>query len=398
MSLSYLCLHCWRVPKLENCLFRCPECAEPGDPLDWMRLPKTHLRRVSELRKPFLGLPRWDDDEEEGRRAPVRCPDHPQARVQLFCECEYPLADQLAVSGGLVRTLGFAGPRSVGKTVLTVAMIESLHGSQHDGKRLEIRGLADSEKRFLVQFVSPLAAGEQPSPSPRAERRGELWSEDRNGQLSNFAWNVFASAPEAPAARKGPPPLVLALYDLGGESWGDHQHEALEHFDRYVSLLGSLVFVIDGAAVAADLGLWQADSWQLEPPKHDGGAEDREWFGRVKDRLAGRSQDVDLALLISKADHLWEQPSLARLHPSPEGTFEEGQGLLEDVLRQSHRGALLEEGRRDFRRVGLFAASSLGFRPGPGDVDQNGRLTRPRRPAGVTEPVWWLLGERLSRG
>jgi hypothetical protein len=106
---------------------------------------------------------------------------------------------------------------------------------------------------------------------------------------------------------------------------------------------------------------------------------------------------VDLALVVSKADHLWHRPGWEGLRPGT-GNPSAQQETLRRLLRESGRNDLWVEAHQSFGRVSLFAASNLGFCPSPEDVSRdngNTKLTRPVKPEGVVEPVLWLLGLRL---
>ncbi|HXU34512.1 MAG TPA: hypothetical protein VN851_28380 [Thermoanaerobaculia bacterium] len=390
MSERFLCLRCWRTPRRTEALYRCAACdagdTGPGAVSLPAWLPATTA--ASSDKRPVSDLlpPRWRRWLSTAR-VPEFCPDHPTTRLELFCPCERPLSAKGELFGEPVG-LGFAGPRSSGKTLLTITAISELGGRSDfppGSQRYNLLGFDGTEERFGALSGQLLRQGQRPLIT--MPELGEALEFDTS---HNFAWNVF----ETNRGRKRPTPrAVLAVYDVAGEVWGLPPHERSSRLDRYLGLLGSLVFVLDGASIAADLGLPTEDAWQANDfERETRGATDLEWFDRVRQRLdhLNRQRRTDLALVISKADHLWEA------HPDLQS--EASQETLEKLLRDTGRSGLVAAGRAEFRRVKLFAASSLGFRPGPGDVDAEGRLLRAPQPKGVTAPLLWLLDERLGKG
>lgn len=419
MSRRYLCLACWRRLPQGEALARAgaDDAAVPA----WMRAPGAgELRPVGEARGRGLAGVLLDDEPP------------PADGADLFCACGAPLTARSALEGAEELGLGFAGPRAAGKTLLTLAAVRALDGARVAGERVSLFGVGDTPRRFRELAGDFLhehrqAAATHPEPPPEQLVHG-------SGEITHLAWELFAGRGRERAG-------LVAVYDLAGETWGLPAHERRERFDRYLGLVTSLVFVVDGASVAADLGLDPRDAWDPEPRRGDGGARDEEWLGAVLDRLGGRSREVDLAVALTKGDLLWEEPRWAELRPEAaeegggaaggEGAGGEGgdgeeaaaEGVQRDAparreraaeddraaaervearsaavaaaLEESGRAGLLRAAEAHFREVALFGVSSLGFRPGPGDVDAAGRLLRAPRPAGVIEPLLWLLGRRV---
>lgn len=414
MSRRYLCLACWRRLPQGETLARAGA-DDPAVPA-WMRAPgEGELRPVGEARGRGLAGLLLDDEPP------------PEEGADLFCACGAMLTARSALEGEEELGLGFAGPRAAGKTLLTLAAVRALDGARVAGQRVSLFGVGDTPRRFRElagDFLHEHRQAEptRPEPSPEQLVAG-------TGETTHLAWELFAGRGRERAG-------LVAVYDLAGETWGLPAHERRERFDRYLGLLTSLVFVVDGASVAADLGLDPRDAWDPEPRRGDGGARDEEWLGAVLDRLGGRSRDVDLAVALTKGDLLWEDPRWAELRPeagegggsaaggedagdeasaarreSPDAPDRRRRADADDeaaaeraearslavaaALEESGRAGLLRAAEAHFREVALFGVSSLGFRPGPGDVDEAGRLLRPPRPAGVIEPLLWLLGRRV---
>ena len=382
MKEGYLCLNCWRASSRQDAFFRCESCDTAARP-DWMQRRAGALRRVRDVRRPFWAALFADD-----RGGP--CARHPKASYQLFCECGYLLTERAAVRGGAPMGLGIAGPRSSGKTLLVITMMHELHRLEVAGHRLGLVGLDDTEARFHRLSADFFDHGDKPHATAPEEAVAASWDDTRELPPGNFCWTVALEGQRRVA------PLLLAVNDLGGETWGLRSDERRERFDRYLGHLGSLVFLVDGTSMAADLGIEVRDAWDRQPPAGDRGASTRQWFSRIEERLANRARKIDLAIVISKADSLWEHDEGRALRAGAEIGDEDRQDVLARLLEASHRRSVVIDGRQRFRRVRLFAVSSLGFRPTRDDVDKRGRLKRPVDPAGVTEPVAWLLRQRLG--
>lgn len=387
MSRRYLCVVCWRARPVEELYYTCPGCErQEGNLPFWARgtepgkgRPISSLRRSWWRRRSFL------------EPAEVVCPRHSEVDLQLYCPspCGAPItrAAQVGDRGGL--GVGFAGATSAGKTIFTLAAIRKLRRARVDGYEVFLLGLGDTEERFGALESSLFGEHRRPEPTPETNSHGGM----------NFAWEVAVT--QDGATRRGRDALV-AVSDLAGETWGQPSHEPAELLDRYLELMGGVVFLLDGASVADDLGLESKDAWNREPRAGDQGTRDRQWLRWLIERLGARASEVDLALTISKGDLIWTHGDWAELKPPPnEGRLPSAEprsarsDLLQRVLDASGRGDLPASARANFRRTGVFIASSLGFRPGPGDVDSSERLVRPLAPHNVEAPVLWLLAQRL---
>lgn len=382
MSERYLCLHCWRSLPRERAFYRCGGCAGNDVP-DWMRPAAGSLQRFERLRRP------WYRRLFAEETAPTRCPKHPDAELQLFCECRYPLGERAALGRGAPLALGVAGPRSSGKTLFLVTLMDELRRREIRGRKLGIVGLDDTEERFARLSAGFFESGAKPHATPPVDEEARAWDQSSGLPAGNFAWTIAVDENR----RRPPPPMLLAVNDLGGETWGLPGHVRRELFDRYLGHVGSLVFLIDGTSLAADLGKPVEDAWDEAPPPGDRGTATRQWFARVLERLGRRARRTDLALVVSKADVLWDDGVLPKTGIGKEMRPEET--AIERVLFEARRRDVVVEARRRFRSVRLFAVSSLGFRPQEGDVDGKHHLLRPPAPSGVVEPVAWLLAQRL---
>lgn len=387
MSRRWLCVSCWRRLPAGELRYRPAEAQ--SDLPEWMRPPRVEeLRPLSELGRRGLGRLLAEDD------GPV-----PEG-VTPYCACGQPLTARAALAGGEEMGLGFAGPRSSGKTLLTLTAVRELNGHRIGGEPVGLLGIGPTAARFRALTHRLFDEHRRPEPTlPEAAR-----TRPGEGDQSNFCWEVFAGRS---ADRLG----LLTVYDLAGETWRLPSHERRERLDRYLGLLTSLVLLVDGAAVGADLGLDARDAWVKSGQPAVSGAEDEEWLSAILDRIGARSREVDLAITLSKADLLWDEPAWRALRPADGGeaaVAEEGvtaaggeppddgrREAIAEALDRSGRGGLVRAAESHFRSVELFAVSSLGFRPAPADVGEDDSLLRPVSPRGVVEPLVWLLGQRL---
>ncbi len=383
MSARSLCLRCWRQVAIADASYRCPACVEQVDERPaWLGTPEMAPRKVKDIKRPFWHR-LWSDRGDQ----PPRCELHPDTEAQLLCPCGHPRAAGTTLGRARPVALGFAGPRGAGKTLLTITMIRALRGLVLGGRSVGVLGVDGTEERFRALAEAFLDRGLQPHPT-LPEQLGE--PTDDSQLRGNFCWELMVER-----ERRAVGTAFLAVFDLAGETWSAPAAELAPRFDRYLGLVGSIVFLVDGASIAADLGLGADDAWSDGEGRSDGGAAELTVLRNLIDRLGARRRTVDLALVVSKADLLWDEPDWQALRPAATVVADAPAAeAVESLLAKAQRRDLLLAARKHFRKVELFAASSLGFRPGDGDVDGRS-LTTPVRPAGVLEPILWLLTQRL---
>jgi hypothetical protein len=302
-----------------------------------------------------------------------------------FCVCGELILPRAELGNGNPLGLGIAGPRGAGKTMMALAMIHQLRRQTITERAVGLRGLGETEARFGA-MLKPFLEGQKPDATPP-----EVLGVDgvASSVGNNFCWELVLGAQRQRSA------MLLAYHDLAGETWSQGVHTILPRLDRYLRLLVSLVLVVDGAAVAADLGLPARDDWDVARRQAAGAsAADHQMLTTLVDRLGQRVAEVSLAVVVSKADLFWETSPWTelRLTPGRDPLGEEHQRLLKELLTRSNRRDLFLTSQPKFRKVRLFAVSSLGFRPQTGDVHDE-RLMRQIEPAGVTVPLSWLLEE-----
>jgi len=384
VSQEYLCHKCWHRAPLEKLLYRSRgrKGGVEEDRPHWVRNPRSQgLRPVTDLLGPRLRrtLRQFFGEDSQALQS--------QGQVVLHCPvCQEPLSDRNVVQGNHTAFLGIFGPRTSGKTLFMISLIQELSHQQIEGKTLGLVGLGDSYERLNV-LADQLRRGERPE---RTLPEGIDPS-----KLQSFAWQLQVAGLD----HRRTPPSLLSMYDMSGEDLAQPYEEDLPVLENYCRAVTSMVFLIDGKAVTQDLRLPVKDAW--DPDERPGATATAEVdvLRNVRDRIGEHraKQAVDLALVLSKADYLWDRAGWKGLKPENHQMAGEGfEQLMQKLLADSGRSGLMTEAR-GFRQVRLFAASSLGFRPGKSDV-KNGRLTSIGKinPCGVTDAVVWLLGLRLQ--
>ena len=341
-------------------------------------------------------LPRslWKRLNAESEDRPT-CPQH-GSDLQLFCECRQPLSTLARIPAARGFGLGFAGAHGAGKTLLIATMVDQFRRESKADRRLDLLGIDGTEERFGALATRLLQNRQRPqSTRPEAAVQAVVDNAE-DAQPRNFGWQIQLSSGRGRARQAG----LLTVYDVAGETWSEPVARPIELFDRYLSHLTALVFLVDGAPMAEDLDLVSADAWDPQPLAGDGGSREREWLSRMIERLGERCKAVDLALVVSKADLLWQHPEGKLLEPGGAAAIdldpEQHQSILSQLLSESGRGDLLSLARGRFHRVGLFAASSLGFTPAADDVIGD-TLTKALQPVAVVEPLRWLFEQQLPR-
>lgn len=321
----------------------------------------TVRRKWETLVETLLG----EDEGAETEEAP---------RGPVFCSCGASLGPDSLLEGKPA-LLGFAAGQGAGKTLLLAAMLHQLELAEPAGgsPRFALQGLADSDELFRGLRRDLFRNGKKP---PAAEGR-------------SFCWRL---KPARSGAERRPQPLRGGMVQLvGAGDTGVDQQRARRHDE----LLNMILFLVDGAALAADLQLEAGDAWSGPAPAGDLGAADLRRFAALCARLGPRARDISLAIVVTKADLLAGNGEWAELAGG--GSPAERQEKISGLLQQAWRGSIWSEARERFRRAGIFACSSLGFRPNEGDLDEAGGLRRRPQPRQVLEPLHFLLEDVLPR-
>ncbi len=363
----YLCLSCWRIVPLLAAHYQCPQCQADPDAF-------SRLKPVKKLKRSFW---RW----LIGAPPPIRCEAHAEAPLRLHCECGAVLTQRMKIKNDRPVGVGLVGSHASGKTTLLVTMLDYINRSE---THLAVRGIGDTEKRF-GEIVQRLLSERRP-----------LEAISRNKD-NHYAWEIFVRERlwQVPIAH------LLAIHDAPGETWAMLNEKDSDRLDRYLSHLGSLVLIIDGVRVAADLQIGPEETWSQFSDSMSHGAFDRMLLRQLIERLDRETaRRIRLALVVSKLDLLWDDERYRTLKPAPNGANIQGgerEELVRDMIIRSGRREVLLAGEKFFANeddVRCFAVSSFGYRPTASKDGGELRLDQPIRPDGVAELLRWLLDLR----
>ena len=358
--MRYLCINCWRAPEEIELEYTCAGCPAPVLP------PWANALNVSRARRPVKEL---KAGLFQALTSPPRC-SKCQSKVDLYCTCGHALSGRTRLERDGPAGLGLAGTMFSGKTTYLLTVLDQLRNNGNSS--LGFLGIDDTELRFGELMVR-VRGGIKPLVTP------PITSNSANNKM-NFAWEVVDGTQRR---------AILAVHDVGGETWTEYPLPRIPAFDRYLEHVFGFVFLMDGGPIAADLDLKPADAWETSPREGDGGTLDRLLLALIEDRLGpSRRKQLDIAIVISKGDRLWSHSEWAAVHPAGDPQARSNQ--TRELLRRSGRGDILKAAGEYFKDVECFVVSSIGFQPDAANVDGD-RLTRPLKPLGVTEPIDWLL-------
>lgn len=290
----------------------------------------------------------------------------------VACACGAPLGSEARLDGP-PSLLGFGGAPGAGKSVLLLAMLQQLELA--DPAPFSLAGLGDADPHFRGLRRELFLHGARPAASA----------------ASGFGWKIAAAGRAPGGGLRGGRSHYFGFHEAQGTA------ESQARLTRHLGLVNRLVFVVDGASIARDLGLPADDAWSAEAPPADLGAADLAAFAACCAALGKRTRETALAIVVAKADLLAEAEPWAGL--GKDGGLEgaERQDAIRQLLAASCRGNLWTQARQLFRRAGLFAVSGLGFTPRPGDLGEDGRLLRRPAPGRVLAPLEFLLDDVLPR-
>lgn len=317
------------------------------------------------------------DEGEGGRRSGEN------AAGNARCRCGASLAADLLLEAPPA-LLGFAGAPGSGKRFLLLSMLHQLElaeGSEGGRRRPILEPLGDTGEIVHARRRDLFRHGRRPAAAETDA--GYAW------QLS-FAPSVSV---EGRSRRRPLPGGRAQLVGFLGVDAGAAEADA----GRYHALLERVVLTLDGAVLAADLDLESGDAWSEPLPAGDLGAADQRQFASLCRGLGPRARDTVLAIVVTKVDLLATSSDWAGLGPGGDLAGAEREAAIARLLKETWRGPLLEEAKAKFRRVGLFAGSSLGFRPAAEDLGGNGELTRRPQPWEILAPLDFLLDDLAPR-
>jgi hypothetical protein len=361
MSNKYLCLQCWRISKVDNLFGVAPNDA----PRNWRDPPAARGRqRLGDL----YPAQWWENMSNESPRDLYKLAIQNGQTVE--CKCHAPILPCAKLRHERTSAIRIAGPTGSGKTLFLTTIVDNF--KQMRLKDMALWGICDTDERFAKVSSALLEDGRRPKSTHKST--GE-----------RYAWEIIDKFTQHP---------LLAIHDIGGETWEQLNHGCDENISRYLALPGHLILVLDGASIADDLGLPSADAWDSDPRRGDGGAKDKTILRYMTDSWNKRDYNrIKLALVITKADLLWDKYPVLQQACSSLSKTEDEQEHLKELLRDSGRGDLLVIAEERLSDCCIFATSSLGFRPQDNDVsvEDRDKLERKPKPSGTILPLLWLL-------
>lgn len=342
---KYLCKDCWLQHDVDTLLAGCNECAT----------------RTRERLEPLLDR---HDPGELARTGVFTCKLHKEEALRIFCDtCKQPVP--LGTFGDR-SVLAVVGDALSGKTTLMWVTTGRMHRSRGNGGLAIQRPIGNSDA-LLYETIAPIfAAGSAPTKRSDADVR-------------NYAWEL-----KLPHGAEGN--WLLAFHDAAGEIWREladlsiDRHPALR---RFLALVGSVMLTIDGDKLLETLDV---------PVGAMGGAHLRfaeEYELRIVEalglRFRPRQAKVPIAVTVTKADVLWDMPEWELFRPDSDATRASIDRAVQQLLRRTGRGPLLEMLDKWFAPVSYFAVSAFGSRPYRGFKVEDVRSSR------VEEPIAALL-------
>lgn len=349
MTPRFLCKDCWVAHEAATLLSRCKRCEL-----------NTRIERLEPLTAK-LG--------QSAVRFPLVCKLHPHEPLDVYCgTCEREIPPRALLHDRSVVAL--LGDRAAGKTSYLWVLSEQL--------RRPVNGV------FIRQ-----ALGDSDEQMNRAA--SELFDRGRFGATPPTDANVRNYAWELAAGDRGS--TVVAFHDAAGEVWNavsGLSRATYDRFYRYLDLIGSVMFTVDGAHVAAVLEA-EARRGLVAPQSRTALTHEIGIVDAVSRRIRARGDRVPAAVVITKADVLWDLPEWA--------AFRDDSGADDDTIDRTARELLLKSGRtalvraleETFAPVRYFAISAFGR-----DLSEPLRI-EDLRPSRVGDPLLSLLGNLVTR-
>lgn len=349
--MRFLCKNCWIAHEQATLLARCKRCEA-----------NTRIDRLEPLPSKAAGAFTGP--------GPLVCRLHPAEPLDLFCDsCGSAVPPRTVV--GERSVIGLLGDTAAGKTSYLWVLSERLRGPSESGVFIR-QSLGDSDEQMLRAARDIFGAGRMTA-TPATD-----------AAVRNYAWEL-STGPRSTT--------VIAFHDAAGEVWNELaglSRVAYDRFYRYLDLVGSVIFAIDGAFIADALDA-KARRGVVSPQARAAQVHEIGIIDAVSRRVRARRARMPAAAVITKADVLWDRPEWQ--------SFREGSDADNGVIGRLARELLLEAGRQSlvaaleetFAPVHYFAVSAFGGQPG------NPMRIEDLRPSRVEEPLLALLGSAVAR-
>lgn len=350
MSLRFLCKDCWIAHDPATLLARCKRCDA-----------NTRIARLEPLPgKAGSGTP----------RGPLVCRIHPAEPLDVFCgACERPVPPRTLVGDRSV--IAVLGDTASGKTSYLWVLSERLRRATEEGVYIR-QALGDSDEQMARSARDIFERG-RPSATPPTD-----------ADVRNYAWELATGERST---------TVIAFHDAAGEVWNELaglSRNSYERFYRYLELVGSVVFAIDGEQVAEALDAEERRG-VASPASRSAQVHELAIVDTVVRRIRARGDRVPAAAVITKADMLWDRPEWAAFREDSGADAGTIGRTVRELLLKAGRPALVRALEETFTPVRYFAISAFGAAPSdPLRIED-------LRPARVLEPLLALLGNVVVR-
>lgn len=348
--MRFLCKDCWIAHGETTLLARCKRCET-----------NTRIQRL----EPLVG--------KLGRsvaRGPLVCKLHPAEPLDIYCgTCERPLSPRAVVGDQSI--VAILGDTASGKTSYLWVLSEQLRNPNDSGIFIR-QALGDSDEQMARAAHDVFERGRMSATPPT------------DADVRNYAWELALGDRAT---------TVIAFHDTAGEVWNDLaglSRTAYERFYRYLDLVGSVIFAIDGAHVAAAL---DAEARRGITPPQSRAAQVHELaiIDAVSRRIRARGERVPVAAVITKADVLWDRPEYHVFREDSGADAETIGRTVRELLLKAGRQALVRALEETFAPVQYFAISAFGRgMSNPVRIEEI-------RPVRVADPLLALLGNLVTR-
>ncbi len=357
--MRYLCKDCWIAHTPATLLARCHVCDA-----------NANIRRLDPLQSLAATT-----ETAPGERPELVCRRHPAEALEIFCgECRHPLSPRsLLNERSVMAVLGATGS---GKTCLLWALRQHLAGA--NGLPLQIRqSLGDSDEQLETAVQALFIAGQA-----RTTQR-------QDAVTRNYAWELMTTVQPRRSA-------LVAFHDAAGEVWNDLDRLPRDGFEkllRYLDLIGGVIFLIDGEQLAETLTEPRGRSTRSHAARIE--SQEIAIVDALARRLGPRKRETPVAVVVSKADVLWDDSRWAVFRPGQAGReSRDVSAAVKALLAAANRGAIAAAFEESFGAVGYFAVSAFGRSIATGDPLSAGNI----EPARIEDPLLALIGEEVADG
>lgn len=348
MTMRSLCKDCWIAHEPATLLARCKRCEA-----------NTQIQRLDPLPSKAAGGGTFSGS------GPLVCRLHSGEPLDLFCgSCRREVPPRTLVADGSI--LAVLGDTESGKTSLLWVLSERLRQANDSGVMIRT-ALGDSDAQML-RSVREIFDHGRLSATPATD-----------ADVRNYAWEVANLAGET---------TVLAFHDAAGEVWNELAslpRAAYDRFYRYLDLVGSIVFAIDGVRVAEALDT-SARRGIPSPQLRSAQIHELSIVDAVSRRMRARGGRIPAAVVITKADMLWNRAECAAFEPSSGANADTIDQAVREVLAKAGRQQLVQTLLDTFDPLRFFAVSAFGGTP------RQPLRIEDLAPARVEEPFVALLG------